>query len=249
MQQHKRATADAQGYLNVGTWSLKWSLWSVNQGCFKAAVALNLQLEENQNSIKSFSQNLTIQQLSATVHVFCHYSMLSFQNSMTDIRLIRFCFTAKMYSGHFRALDGYNEQHQLSLLCHNTVCGHKKLVSHINSAMEQHKWHNCVMMAWNTHFKDTGLYTIFPWWEALIWNLWLHQKHLEIPHLQNPSYRPGYCWGSHCHHHPKKETIQWGWSKKEYVQSSCLSLFLYMVSNVPAKIVLSLWPILQNTTL
>lgn len=114
--------------------------------------------------------------------------------------------------------------------------------------MEQDKWYNWVMMAWNTHFKDTGLYTIFPWWEALIWNLWPHQKHLEIPHLQNPSYRPGYCWGSHCHHHPKKETIQWGWSKKEYVQSSCLSLLAYMVSNVPAKIVLSLWPISQNTT-
>lgn len=95
MWQHKRATAGAQGYLNVGTWSLQWSLWSVNQGCFKAAVALNLQLEENQNAIKSFSQSLTIQQLSATGHVFCHHAMLSFQNSMTDGRLIKFCSTAK----------------------------------------------------------------------------------------------------------------------------------------------------------
>lgn len=83
MWQHKRATVDAQEYLNVRTWSLQWSLWSVNHGCFKAAVALNLQLEENQNAIKSFSQNLTIQQLSATGHVFCHLATPSFPNSMT----------------------------------------------------------------------------------------------------------------------------------------------------------------------
>lgn len=116
MWQHKRATADAQGYLNIGTWSLQWSLWSVNHGCFKAAVALNLQLEENQNAIKSFSQNLTIQQLSATGHVFCHHATLSFQNSMTDGRWIKFCFTAKMYSGNFRAFDGHNEQCQWGVI-------------------------------------------------------------------------------------------------------------------------------------
>lgn len=44
---------------------------------------------------------------------------------------------------------------------YNTVCGYKKLISHISSAMEQHKWHNCVMMAWNIYFKDTGFYIPF----------------------------------------------------------------------------------------
>lgn len=38
--------------------------------------------------LRVFSQNLTIQELLATGHVFCHHAMLSFQNSMTDGRLI-----------------------------------------------------------------------------------------------------------------------------------------------------------------
>lgn len=83
-----------------------------------------------------------------------------------------------------------------------------KNLSHKNSAMEQHKWHNYNTMTWDTYCK--GLYTIFPWWEALRWNLWPDQKYLEIPPLQNPSNRTGHCWGSHCHYHPKKETIHWG---------------------------------------
>lgn len=73
-----------QGYLNLGTWSLQWSLWSDNHGCFKAAVALILQLKENQNTIKCFSQNLTVQQLCPTGHLFCYHATLSFQDTMPD---------------------------------------------------------------------------------------------------------------------------------------------------------------------
>lgn len=115
MWQHKRATAEAQGHLNVGTWSLKWSLWSVNHGCFKAAVALNLQLEENQNAIKSFfpeSYNSGVTCYRSCVLPSCN-AVISEQY---DRRQINFCFSEKIYSGNFRTFNRYNEQHQWSVI-------------------------------------------------------------------------------------------------------------------------------------